>query len=144
MDGKRRLYQEDVDRIQEFHRCIGREAREQVLERVGRLPDAVAACAHHPAVFAFSVVNEIPPDVVRWAGAEKVTEFIDELVAVAKDVDPECLCTFANFPPTAYNSITAVYTASANFDTATSGTGTMTVNKTTPTVAVTSSPNRTQ
>lgn len=64
--------------------------------------DAVAACAHHPAVFAFSVVNEIPPDLVRWSGAEKVAEFIDELVAVAKGVDPECLCTFANFPPTEF------------------------------------------
>ncbi|MEQ2007129.1 MAG: glycosyltransferase [Limisphaerales bacterium] len=64
--------------------------------------DAVAACAHHPAVFAFSVVNEIPPDLVRWSGAEKVAEFIDELVAVAKEVDPECLCTFANFPPTEF------------------------------------------
>ena len=64
--------------------------------------DAVAACAHHPAVFAFSVVNEIPPDLVRWSGAEKVAEFIDELVDVAKEVDAECLCTFANFPPTEF------------------------------------------
>ena len=64
--------------------------------------DAVAACAHHPAIFAFSVVNEIPPDLVRWSGAEKVAEFIDELVAVAKDVDADCLCTFANFPPTEF------------------------------------------
>ncbi|WP_405001127.1 tryptophan synthase subunit beta [Isoptericola haloaureus] len=30
--------------VREFHRIIGAEAREQVLERVGRLPDAVAAC----------------------------------------------------------------------------------------------------
>jgi tryptophan synthase beta chain len=30
--------------VKEFHRCIGREAREQLLERVGRLPDVVAAC----------------------------------------------------------------------------------------------------
>jgi glycosyltransferase involved in cell wall biosynthesis/exo-beta-1,3-glucanase (GH17 family) len=64
--------------------------------------DAVAACAHHPAVFAFSVVNEIPPDLVRWTGAEKVAEFIDELVAVAKNVDAECLYTFTNFPPTEF------------------------------------------
>lgn len=64
--------------------------------------DAVAACAHHPSVFAFSVVNEIPPDLVRWSGAEKVAEFIDELVDVAKEVDAECLCTFANFPPTEF------------------------------------------
>ena len=30
--------------VREFHRVIGAEARAQVLERVGRLPDAVTAC----------------------------------------------------------------------------------------------------
>ncbi|WP_235915457.1 tryptophan synthase subunit beta [Puerhibacterium puerhi] len=30
--------------VREFHRIIGEEAREQVLERTGRLPDVVAAC----------------------------------------------------------------------------------------------------
>src|ERR687894_403845 len=30
--------------VREFHRIIGEEAREQMLERVGRLPDVVAAC----------------------------------------------------------------------------------------------------
>ena len=30
--------------VRDFHRIIGLEAREQVLERYGRLPDAVAAC----------------------------------------------------------------------------------------------------
>ncbi len=30
--------------VREFHRVIGEEARTQVLDRVGRLPDAVAAC----------------------------------------------------------------------------------------------------
>lgn len=75
------------------------ETRAAARKAVG---DAVAACAHHPAVFAFSVVNEIPPDLVRWTGAERVAEFIDELVSVAKAADPECLCTFANFPPTEF------------------------------------------
>src|SRR4051795_4863524 len=41
---------------------------------------AVQTCVRHPAVFAFSVVNEIAPDVVRWSGARKVASFIDELV----------------------------------------------------------------
>jgi hypothetical protein len=31
--------------------------------------NAVASGAGHPAVFAYSVANEIPPDVVRWSGA---------------------------------------------------------------------------
>ncbi|ACQ80471.1 tryptophan synthase, beta subunit [Beutenbergia cavernae DSM 12333] len=30
--------------VRDFHRIIGAEAREQILERVGRLPDAIAAC----------------------------------------------------------------------------------------------------
>ncbi len=64
--------------------------------------EAVAVCARHPGVFAFSVVNEIPADIVRWSGARKVAEFIDELVDEAKAVDPECLCTFGNFPPTEF------------------------------------------
>jgi glycosyltransferase involved in cell wall biosynthesis len=63
---------------------------------------AVQACARHPAVFAYSVVNELPPDIVRWSGAMAVEDFLDDLVAVAKAVDPECLCTFGNYPPTEF------------------------------------------
>lgn len=63
---------------------------------------AVAECAAHPAVFGFSVVNEIPPDIVRWSGAAAVGDFIDELVHEAKAVDPGCLCTFTNYPPTEF------------------------------------------
>ncbi len=64
--------------------------------------DAARTCAAHPALFALSVANEIPADIVRWSGAQAVAEFIDELVGVAKSVDPDCLCTFANFPPTEF------------------------------------------
>ncbi len=73
-------------------RDIAREAIQQ----------AVLSCAGHPAIFAYSVVNEIPPDIVRWSGAQAVADFIDELVDVAKSVDADCLCTFGNFPPTEF------------------------------------------
>lgn len=63
---------------------------------------AAETCKGHPAVFAYSVANEIPPDVVRWSKAGAVAEFIDELVAEAKAIDPDCLCTFTNFPPTEF------------------------------------------
>ncbi|MDB6028645.1 MAG: glycosyl transferase family 2 [Verrucomicrobiales bacterium] len=63
---------------------------------------AVQYCAAHPGVFAFSVVNELSPDIVRWSGAPKVAEFMDELVNIAKEVDPECLCTMGNYPPTEF------------------------------------------
>jgi GT2 family glycosyltransferase len=63
---------------------------------------ALSAVAGHTALFACSVANEIPPDLVRWAGPKAVADFIDELIAVAREVDPGCLCTFTNFPPTEF------------------------------------------
>jgi O-antigen biosynthesis protein len=83
------------------HLCFldSREHQANAREAVRR---AVFACARHPAIFGFSVANEIPPDVVRWSGARAVADFIDELVQEAKSVDPECLCTFTNYPPTEF------------------------------------------
>ena len=63
---------------------------------------AVTDCARHPAVFAFSVVNEIPSDIIRWSGAKAISQFIDELIIEAKRIDPEGLYTFTNFPPTEF------------------------------------------
>ena len=31
-----------------------------------------------------------------------MAEFLDELVDIAKEVDPECLCTLGNYPPTEF------------------------------------------
>lgn len=68
--------------------------------------DAVASAARdvrgHPAVFALSVVNEIPPDVARWHGARRIEDFVDELVDVGKQADPARLFTFANYPFTEF------------------------------------------
>src|SRR5687767_2814224 len=49
---------------------------------------AAECCAGHPAVFGISVVNEIPPDIVRWSGPGRVAAFIDELIAIIKRVNP--------------------------------------------------------
>ncbi|MDB5292318.1 MAG: glycosyl transferase family 2, partial [Phycisphaerales bacterium] len=64
--------------------------------------ECARACGNHPAVFAISVVNEIPPDIVRFSSREKIEQFIDELVAIGKSEAPNCLFTFANFPTTEY------------------------------------------
>jgi glycosyltransferase involved in cell wall biosynthesis len=63
---------------------------------------AARACGNHPAVLALSVVNEIPSDIVRYVGRQKVETFIDDLVAIAKSEAPDCLVTFANYPTTEY------------------------------------------
>jgi len=71
-------------------------------EACAAVREAVAMCARHTAVFAWSVVNEIPPDIVRWSGATRMAQFIEELIEEAKSIDPDCLCTFGNFPPTEF------------------------------------------
>lgn len=53
-------------------------------------------------VFSISVVNEIPPDIVRWLGVSRVESFLNELVTEVKSVDPDRLCSFSNYPPTEY------------------------------------------
>jgi hypothetical protein len=75
--------------------AVQQEARQSVRQ-------AVTDCKGHPAVFAYSVVNEVPAEIVRWSGASEITRFIDELVGEAKTIDPNCLCTFASFPPTEF------------------------------------------
>ncbi len=83
------------------HQCFldSKATRELAREAVR---DAARRCAVHPAVFALSVINEIPADIVRWSGADAVSEFLDELIAEVKAIDRELLCTFGNFPPTEF------------------------------------------
>jgi GT2 family glycosyltransferase len=64
--------------------------------------EAVKFSRGHRAVFAYSVVNEISAEIVRWSGVRKVERFIDGLINEAKSIDPDCLCTFTSFPPTEF------------------------------------------
>jgi glycosyltransferase involved in cell wall biosynthesis len=63
---------------------------------------AAKTCGNHEAIFAISVVNEIPPDLVRYYGRERLEQFVNDLVAIVKHEAPQCLATFANFPTTEY------------------------------------------
>jgi len=63
---------------------------------------AAEATAGHPAVFAITLANEIPPDIARWYGARKIEDFLDELAGIVKSVDPQRLVTFVNYPPTEF------------------------------------------
>jgi tryptophan synthase beta chain len=56
--------------VREFHRVIGAEARAQVLDRTGRLPDVVAACVGGGSN-AIGIFAEFVPDAsVRLVGFE--------------------------------------------------------------------------
>ncbi|MBI4515279.1 MAG: glycosyltransferase [Deltaproteobacteria bacterium] len=64
---------------------------------------AAAKSLHgHPAVFAMLVGNEIPPDIVRWHGPDRTRAFLNELFGLVKDISPDTLVSYANFPPTEY------------------------------------------
>ncbi|MHB1562034.1 MAG: glycosyltransferase, partial [Isosphaeraceae bacterium] len=56
----------------------------------------------HDAVLAYSIGNEIPPDVIRWHGARRVERFLAELADITRQTHPGALVTYANFPSTEY------------------------------------------
>ncbi len=67
--------------------------------------DTVRGLENHPAIFAYLVGNEIPPDMVRWHGPEKVRLFLKSLVTAIKALDPGRLVSYANFPSTEYLTV---------------------------------------
>ena len=95
------------------HHCFlddvrsGAEAREAVGRAAERGRD-------HPSLLAYSVGNEIPPDVVRWHGARRVERFLAELSDVARQADPGAMVTYANFPPTEYLDLSFLNFATFN------------------------------
>lgn len=69
---------------------------------------AVRASAEHPAVFAYMIGNEIPPDIVRWYGPTRVERFLHTLRAEVKAIAPRALVSYANFPPTEYLDLSEI------------------------------------
>ncbi|MEP6974347.1 MAG: glycosyltransferase [Spartobacteria bacterium] len=63
---------------------------------------AVAKHAGHPAIFGYLVGNEIPTTMVRWLGVRRVTEFLETLIRVGREEDPNVLFSYASYPPTEY------------------------------------------
>lgn len=83
------------------HLCFldSRSAQREARHAIRR---AVESCRDQAVVWAYSIGNEIPPDIVRWHGAARIERFLGELADVAKQADPQALITYANYPPTEY------------------------------------------
>jgi glycosyltransferase involved in cell wall biosynthesis len=90
-----------VDYYWPKHTCFLEDAETTQFARQATR-QAAEALKGHPAVFALTLANEIPPDIARWYGAERLAHFIDELAAIVKSVDPQRLVTFVNFPTTEF------------------------------------------
>jgi len=63
---------------------------------------AAECCRSFPTLLGYSIGNEIPADIVRWHGAERVASFLATLADTARQAHPAGLVTYANFPPTEY------------------------------------------
>ena len=83
------------------HICFLDDPRlaEQIREQVRR---AARNCADHPAVLAFAIGNEIPAQIVRWHGTRSIERFLKQLYSDVKQVAPDKLVTYVNFPTTDY------------------------------------------
>ena len=40
--------------------------------------------------------------MVRWLGARRVTEFVEDLIRIGRTIDPDVLFSYATYPPTEY------------------------------------------
>ena len=56
----------------------------------------------HPALAGIYVGNEIPADLVRWMGPVKVREAIEALITTGRELAPDLLFAYANYPSTEY------------------------------------------
>ena len=90
-----------IDVPWEKHRCFFEDWTAKESAR-GEIRKTAKLAATHPAVLAISVVNEIPNDVVRYHGHEPIEQFIEELGDSVKQIAPDCLTTFANYPTTEF------------------------------------------
>jgi O-antigen biosynthesis protein len=68
----------------------------------GLIRAKVRSCAGHEALLCYALGNEISAPLVRWIGPALVERYLHELYRVVKEVDPEALVTYVNYPSTEY------------------------------------------
>src|SRR5579871_4861579 len=73
-----------------------RENEREIRATVARL--AAEMRPFREVIFAYSLGNEIRPDLIRWYGMRRVSRFLAGLYDVARNLDPDGLFTYANYP----------------------------------------------
>ncbi|MGJ8676652.1 MAG: glycosyltransferase [Akkermansiaceae bacterium] len=66
------------------------------------LSESLRKWGSYPALAGVFVGNEIPADMVRWMGAVKVRHALESLIDLGREICPELLFAYANFPTTEY------------------------------------------
>jgi O-antigen biosynthesis protein len=90
------------------------DERRRAARIVRQVERATEACAGHPSVLCYAIGNEIPSSIVRWHGARKIERFLERLASTVKDVDPDGLVTYANYPTTEYLDLPSLDLVSFN------------------------------
>lgn len=66
----------------------------------------------HPALAGVFVGNEVPSDLVRWMGPTRVRQALEELIALGRELAPDVLFAYGNYPSTEYlEPVNADFTA---------------------------------
>ncbi len=73
--------------------------RREIFDKVHK---DVKSNAGHPALMGYLVANEISSLMVRWYGVHRVTEFVENMINVGREADPDVLFSYASYPPTEY------------------------------------------
>ncbi|MDF1754816.1 MAG: glycosyltransferase [Verrucomicrobiales bacterium] len=67
-----------------------------------RIKDIVTRYRGQPAVAGYFVGNEIETTLVRYLGPKRVVRFIERLIDIGRDHDPNVLFSYANYPSTEF------------------------------------------
>ncbi|HTT74960.1 MAG TPA: glycosyltransferase [Candidatus Binataceae bacterium] len=89
-------------------RQMTREIRETIRQGVSSMRQ------FGDTVFAWSLGNEIRSDIVRWHSPRAVNRFLTELYDIGKQIDPEGLFTYSNYPSTEYLELNSLDFVSYN------------------------------
>lgn len=79
---------------------LSSDARREEIEQTIR--EAARRLGAQAQVAALIVGNEIEKTLVRWMGPREVRDFVERLVAIAKEAAPRTLVSYATYPSTEY------------------------------------------
>ena len=78
------------------------EDEKQANSIIQNIKKDVITCSHHKAIFCYVIGNEIPASIVRWHGKKKIEDFLRRAYDAVKQIEPDTLVTYVNYPTTEY------------------------------------------
>ena len=86
----------------------GRQRRRAAAEARRQVARAAHRLAEDERVAALVLGNELPADVVRWVGPDRVADLLASLADTVAEVDPGMLRTYGNYPTTEHLDLGAL------------------------------------